>query len=444
MTLPSSLRKKAPMNPQENMQAPAFSSQEMPEMSQMPKSLRKKEKKETIPTEFPFEGENDLEREIERGQAITTSRILERVLGLPGDIAAVLPGAEGRKRPPTSGELKDISENLSRGYTKPKTSFEEKGGEFAGDVATMAIQPLGVSKLGTIGRAIGVPLAGLFAKEGTEKITGSKKAGEYAKLGTMLLTDLWGLRKGVGQGGAKEFGFKNLEKARESVKGGPLADVKSLDHGLIKLDANLKKGVTGPHTSEALRVIDEIKGHIKDGKMDASKFYGIRKDINTLIENMQGFQFGGPSKAIRRESVKNLNKVKDEVIKAGTDWGKKYNPEFYKSWTEGNEALSVYYKSRQIANNIGKAAKIKSLPLRIVLGQEAISSPGTAAALGLTKKAVTGTAKATVPGVYRFFQSPVLRNLYSSVLKEAAKGNIQNTSKLIHKMEQQANKEGLE
>ena len=408
----------------------------------MPSSFKPINKEPKKQEEFPFEGENDLDREIERNTAMLTSRAIERVAGIPGDIASLFPGSEG-KRLPTSSELREKSEKLSLGYTKPKTDAEEKGGEFIGDVASLIAGPLGVSKLGTIGRAIGIPLAGQIAREGTEKLSGSKKAGEYAKMGTMLLTDLWGLRKGIGQGGAKEFGFKSLDNAEKAIPKGAIAKVPALEAGLVNLEHSLKSGVTGPHSDEALRVIKEIKGHIVKGEMEASKFPTIRKDINKIIENSQGFKIGGPSKAIRRSSVKNLDKVKKEIIKAGEDWGKKNSPEFYKGWKEGNEALSVFYKSKQIGDVISKFTKINSLPVRIMLGMEAAHHPLIAIASTGAVKTAGAAIKGNIALAYRFMESPVLRKLYSSVLKEAAKGNAQQASILAQKLDKQAHKEGL-
>ncbi len=64
---------------------------------------------------FPEEGENDLDRDIERNVARGTSRILETVGGLPGDLysfAKGLFGADTDTYLPTSQSLKKFSERI--------------------------------------------------------------------------------------------------------------------------------------------------------------------------------------------------------------------------------------------------------------------------------------------------------------------------------------------
>lgn len=433
MTLPPSLKPKQKMQPQEGQNFPS--------------SLKKK----STPS---FDSDEDLDREIERNQAQFTSRMLERIIGLPGDIASILPGSDegspgnpffGGKgeRPSTSAELRQKSENLSQGFTKPKNNTEEATGDFMGDVASFMIGGVGKNALTTTARAIGIPLAGQLVKEG---ILGDSSEGVkgMAKVGTMLLLDLWGARKGIGGGGAYKFGLNKLESAEKSIPKGAIADVSVFNKKLESLQKSLKSGITGQHTAEAERVIKEIKNHTKGGKMSADKFPQIRKDINTLIDNMKGFQLGGPSASTRRVSVKNLNDVKSALIQAGNRWGRGNSPQFFKEWREGNEALAVYHKSNQISSFVKKHTEIKSPFLKALLGIEAHYNPIAAIGLGLAKGALNkGTQMATsIP--YRFFQSKVLRNLYSSVLKEAAKGNAKSVVALSSKLEEQMKKEGLE
>ena len=78
-----------------------------------------------------------------------------------------------------------------------------------------------------------------------------------------------------------------------------------------------------------------------------------------------------------------------------------------------------------------------------MLGMEAAHHPLIAIASTGAVKTAGAAIKGNIALAYRFMESPVLRKLYSSVLKEAAKGNAQQASILAQKLDKQAHKEGL-
>jgi hypothetical protein len=423
--------------------------QQTQQQTELPKTLRPKEqqKQENI----SFESDEDLDREIERNQAQITSRMLERLFGTFGNAYQMTPEPLKKINPlnflyerlPTEKQLREFSEKASGGYTKPKTTFEEKVGETAADVASYAMGGSGKTLLGTSARILGIPIAGQMAKEGIELAGGGEKAQQYGKIGTMFLLDLWGLRRGIGGGGAKKFGEKSLQEAETAIPKNAKADVTVFEQKLNSLDQDLRSGITGPHTSEALRAIDEIKGHISNGQMDAWRFPQIRRDINKLIENMKGFSIEGPPKAIRRAAVDNLNKVKVSLIQAGNRWGRGNSPEFFNKWREGNEALAVYHRSNDVARFVSKATKIKNPVLKVLMGVHGYHHPGKTLGLQAVKKGVELTTRFPTAMVYRFMNSKVLRDLYTKVLQEASKGNSGAVASGIAKLEKEMDKEKI-
>lgn len=423
--------------------------QQPQQQSNFPSSFVPKQQKEGKPS---FESDENLDREIERNQAVLTSRMLERLFGTPGNIYQSLPEAWKKINPldalhsklPTEEKLRGLSEKYSGGYTKPKNSLEEKSGEVAGDIASFSIGSGGKTLLGHAARTIGIPLAGAFAKEGIAKVGGGKNAQEYGKLGTMLLLDLWGLKHGVMEGGAKKFGQNRLNDAKKAIPEGARAHVPGLEKELNALESSLKEGFTGPHTSDALRAIDELRGKITNGTMDASLFPKLRESVNLLIENMKGFSLGGPPARIKQLAVENLNKVKKTIIEEGSKWGKQHAPEFAKNWAEGNEALAVAAKSKELANYISKHAKIKNPILKHIFGLHAYHNPVGAAALTGVKKTLEVGTHFPIALAYRFFKSKVLRDLYQQVLKEAIKSNASGVASGMEKLEKEIKKEKIE
>lgn len=395
--------------------------------------------------------DEDLEREIERNQAQITSRMVERLFGTFGDVYQMTPDVLKKiqplnvlyKRLPTSQQLREFSEKASGGYTKPKTKFEEKVGETAADVASFAVGGGGKTLLGTTARVLGIPIAGQLAKEGIEMAGGSEKTQQWGKLGTMLLMDLWGLRRGVGGGGARKFGEKSLQEAERAIPKDALADVKVFQKSLDTLDKDLRSGITGAHTSEAIRAIDEIKGHIHNGQMEAWRFPKIRRDINKLIENMKGFSLEGPPRAIKRAAVDNLNKVKSSLIQAGNRWGRGQSPEFFEKWRQGNEALAVFHRSNDIARFVSKATKVRNPVLKVLMGVHGYHHPVSTFGLQAAKKGAELATRFPTAMVYRFMNSKVLRKLYTNVLQEATKGNSGAVASGVAKLEKEMEKEKI-
>lgn len=419
------------------------------QQTSLPSSLKPKDQQQQ---EKPsFESDEDLDREIERNQAMITSRMLERLFGTFGNAYQSSPDAIKKinplnflyKRIPTEKKLREFSEKASGGYTKAKTPFEEKVGETAADIAYYATAGGGKTLLGTSARLLGIPIAGQLAKEGIELAGGSEKTQEYGKLGTMLMLDLWGLKKGIGGGGAKKFGEKSLQEAEKAIPEHAVAEVNVFQKKLKKLKDVFTGGITGPHTNEALRAIDEIEGHIHKGYMEASKFPQMRRDINKLIENMQGFTLEGPPKSIRRAAVENLNEVKKSLIQAGNRWGRGQSPEFFQKWREGNEALAVYHRSNDIARFVSKATKIKNPVLKVLMGVHGYQHPVSAIATQAVKKGVEIATRFPTAMIYRFMNSKVLRKLYTNVLKEAGRGNAGAVESGIAKLEKEMKKEKI-
>lgn len=436
-SLPPSLKKKESTQPTPQGLPPSLK----------PKSLQKKAPIDNKPVET----DEDLERDVERNQAMFTSRILERLGGLPGDVyqsvpkgvKKLIPGDVLFKQLPTSQGLRKFSEEKSLGYTKPKNELEERVGEYVGDVASMSVGGGAKTVFGTTARTLGIPLVGQLAKEGIKLSGGSEKFQEIGKAGTMFLLELWRIRKGTGGGGAKKYGETLLEESEKAIPKNAMADVRVFDKSLDKLEKHFRAGITGPHTNESIRSISEIKAHIKNGQMEASKFPRIRKDINKLIDNLSGFSYEGPPIKTKKAAVGNLKLIKSALIQAGNRWGRKNSPDFFKNWREGNEALSVYHRSRDVGNFIGKNTKITNPVLKAALGVHGYHNPVKSVALHAGKKALELGTGAVVGGVYRIFKSKVLRKLYTNTLKEALRGNTANVASSVSKMEKEMEKEGI-
>jgi len=317
--------------------------------SSIPSFLRPISKQE----EFLFEGENDLDREIERNIAQQTSRIGETLAGAPGDIwsfAKSIFGFEPETNLPTSESLRKKSEELSLGYTKPKNEFEERLGEVQQDIASFMIP--GSGKYNFV-RNIGIPITANLAKEGVKAVGGDKMA-DAAKMGTMVILDLMNLKGG----GAKKYATNLFKESESLIPEGATLKSKNLEKGLSSLQKSLESGGSAPSKEKALKKITEIQSKVQNGQIEVKELIDFRKTINEIRSELGGFEVQLP-KAIKKKAIANLDFVKKEVINGLNEYGKLENPEFLKLNKAANESYAAY----EASDKMGKFIKLKLLML---------------------------------------------------------------------------------
>jgi len=376
--------------------------------------------------EEQYISDEQVERDIERSQAMNTSRILEATFGLPGDLINFAGGLFGFDiGAPGSQKLQEFSEKATGGYTKPQNQLESNIGETMQDIALFALPG---AKHYSIARNIGIPVMANLAKEGLKYSgTGEGKAAA-GKLGTMVLLDLLSHRKGLGT--AKEYASSLFQKADDAIPKGLSIKSTNLENSLNRLEKTLKMGGSQPDTVEALTKINEIRGKISENsKIDLKELVAFRPSINKWVDKFKGFEIGGLTDRLRKSAIHNLNEVKGEIIKAAEEYGAKYNPEYLNLSKSANEAYAAYAQSNKIANFIEKHAtsKLKSTGAKILLGSLIAGGTG---GMGAVLGATAGAAATSIGGGgYKLFKtilrskSPTLRNHYFQIIEGAAKGN---------------------
>lgn len=410
------------------------------EIQQKIESIKPKPSEEK---ELPFEGENDLERDIERQVARGTSRIIETGLGAPGDIEqfarylwSAISGKESENLLPTSKDIQGKLEKYGQGYLSAQNEGEKQSDDFVKEVASFSLPGSGAS----ITRNLGIPIATNLLKEGIKLHGGSDKKAEYSKLGTMFLLDILSNRSGVGMGGAKKYAGNLFNESEKLIPKGVSLNANKLQSGLNKLKSDLQKGGTAPSTSQAITKVDEILGKInKNGKIPVDELVATRKRINEIIESGGGFEFHVKDK-IRQKAINNLNDVKKHVIEGLDDYGK-VNPKFGELNRAANEAYGAYSASNVVTNFLKKnfGDKIQSGTLKTILG---LGGAGGVAAAAKYFPLTSGVAAASLP-IYqgikiaqRVWNSPVLKKYYGDILKHSLKGSVPATANSIKKLDE--------
>ena len=376
-----------------------------------------------------FMGDSELEKAGEKGIAVAGSRIAEGLLGTPGNIQSLLQqfGLLPKETPfklPTSEQLKAFSEDITKGYTSQEGTKRLQ--EFATDIGSMLAGPGGTS----IMRAVGVPLAGELAKEGVKLIKGTEKTQDLAKLGGMVITDFL-----LGRGkGTRAIANEYLNIAENSIPKNSTFGANNLTNSLKNLEKTISTGLITPAKKPALETIRRITDDLIDsqGQIDPRLFPVLRRDINELIDASKGFKIDRAERITQERTLRNLNKVKSEIIKSGEEYGRTGNPTFLENWRKGNEMLFVNSKSKQMADIFSKLKYKHPLTVNLLM----LSRPFLYSAVKGAQKAISPIVRPAL----NLLKSPAIRERYVQIMQQAAMGNANRAQEYVNKLDQEIEK----
>lgn len=342
------------------------------------------------------------------------SRIAETIGGIPGDISSliqsgVFSGLEAigghkaskealdsvkKMRAPTSHELKELSQDVTGGFTKAQGPTEQAIDEFTETVASL----LGPMKFRKV---LGVSLAANAAKQGVKLAGLGEGSQEASKIGTMFLASLYNPR------GAMKYASSQYDKAKQLSKGASI-NAESLNNNVSTLIKDLEKGVSTSEKNSVLRPAKEILEKIgKNGKISVDELTSAKRDINKLMgepDTLKG----------AKKLLKVLGKQIDDAIKPY----EKLNPKFKEVYRPANEIYGAVMQGNKASNFIKNILGTKSV-LGAVVGEVALGHPEyvlpTAAAAG----SAFGGAK-VVDFFTRMAKSPELQKFYSKAALAAA------------------------
>jgi hypothetical protein len=160
-----------------------------------------------------------------------------------------------------------------------------------------------------------------------------------------------------------------------------------------------------------------LKTKASAGLMETEEIVQSYHDINEIMSSKK--LFDDLNSGERRLLKHRMDLVKDELRSEIEKYGKA-NPEFYKTWTQANEAYGAIASSKKVSNWL--ESKIGSLPkhlagsiaIDIFLGHP-LTAVGAFGTYGLIK---TGELIAKIS------KSPKLREHYMKVLFEAGNENL--------------------
>lgn len=373
----------------------------------------------------------------------TISHGLRALEGLGGSIGGLLNLLSGEAYFDESGELAKHevpmlpSASKLREFTKEKTGkkFEPKGEfskqtqEYITDVGASLPLPGGwFAKLL-------IPAGGQSIKYGLQKQGVSEQNSEIAKQGFMLLSSIANI------GNAPQIARNAYSEAINLIPQGTRMSMRPISNGLNRIK-NQPWFRTGRTTSKgpAMDEIKRIEEAIQHGSSDVHDILQIRKDINEARKKLGAFHYEpGMDKASARRYLDEV----DEVVREGLeDFGNGFDPKWYQQYERANQAYGVTQRSIQLqdfinSNAITKGLQSQSAKILFNIGgaQAVMNAPSLIAGAAAVAPAIKG-----IQVMNRMIRSPVLRNHYLDVLKQASLQNAAAMNRALQKFDDESKK----
>jgi hypothetical protein len=337
---------------------------------------------------------------------------------------------------PTSEDVREeVTKPLSKlllgdeEYLEPKTKNEERLGEFTQDLTSFFTPGTGQMKLAT---RIGAPILGKLSEEGLKYLGVDESTAAKAKTGVMLFTTL------AGQSDPGKFASQQIKQAKDMVPD-TFVDVSNLEHSLIKMKDNLRKGLKVTSKNKTVSGIDDLLSQITGGRMNIKSLMEARDNINEWISEAGGWDIPGP---VKKSSVRNLNELKSNIIKTTQDNLNRLSPKAADLYKTGYEAAAVNHQSNVISNFIEKkfGKKFSSTAAKVLFsGAGGYVAPNLAAS-----GAALYPAYKAGQVLYRISKSPTLANYYADVIKYSTQRNASAMIKSLNKLDKELAKQEKE
>jgi hypothetical protein len=364
--------------------------------------------------------------------------------GLLGYALSELVGPEGWERMirgktgntqlfPTSEQLKEASEQLTGGYTKPKTEGEKKFQGLTEDIGSTFTGGRQLTPRNFLVNNLGIPAASNVVQDVVEGLGFGKDKATYSKLGTWLALSL------AGNVNAPQYASQLMNQGRNGIPDSVQINVPRMRQRLQTVSNNPHLLHADPRTALARQEISAIENDLANGQTTVRSLMTSYDGVNAAKRNRGLFELGRNDQAYARRVIDEVrNAVRDEIMDSGASY-----PQALHSWRNGVQAWAVIHQSRAMTNWVdslarGPYAKIITGPAAGLFGITAIGGYKLPLIAGPAALAVPAAYK-TAQTAYRVWENPNLAQYYWNAIGAAQVENapafINNYNKLNKALE---------
>lgn len=422
----------------------------------------------------------------------TGSRAVETIMGLPGDIASFaktiagnvpggaglsgtaiqgLLGKEGLKRAaqgPRQGsaasdtlgsipnfgqqELQNLSEVLTGGYTTPQSEWEQKsdevvktftnlmtGGGVRSGVQAATRLPQWGQAVASVGRKIGMSIAGESAKEGIKLYGGSPTQQELGKMATLFLTGLT-LPRLTGEMNPENY-LGTLYRERDAlIPQGTMVTPTGIEHGLQNyLNNTLRYGGPTPEKTQVGHIVEQFLQRVTGRAVPMDEVIDMYRAVNRNRSAVMSAT--DLDKAGVRMARRYWGEVADIFNQNIEGYLGAMNPEALALHRAANSGWAALNTSNRVSNFV--LNHIKGVPLKT--GVATLFGGGLfypqVAATALGGAALGSSAIGATELAVRFVRNPTLRHYYNQVIESAMRENRPGTVRAMQKLDEMYQKE---
>jgi hypothetical protein len=319
---------------------------------------------------------------------------------------------------PTSEQLKEFSQEVTEGYTKPKTKGEEHLQNYTETIGS-SFSPNRVGNARqVIANNLGIPAASEAVKDTVEGLGfGSDKA-TYSKLGAWTALSL------AANVNASRFASNLMNQGRNGIPN-------NLNFNIARLQNRLNQVANHPHllhadprSQLARQELANIERDLTSGQTSVRSLMTTYDGVNAAKRNRGLFELNRNDQNFARRSIDMVrDAVRDEIMASGANF-----PEALNNWRSGIQAWAVIHQSRAMTNWIDQLARG---PYSKIIGGPAAGLFGVTAYGGLKAPLVALPSAAVIPAgyktmqtAYRVWQDPNLSGYYWNAISNAQRENI--------------------
>jgi hypothetical protein len=333
---------------------------------------------------------------------------------------------------PSSEKLKEASEQLTGGYTKPKTKGEEKVQGIVEDVGS-TITGRGIRNPNL--RDIAINNFTIPAVANVGKIV-AEDAGFSENTGNTIKTAIWfplALWSGVNGG---RYASNLMNQARNGYNRNVQVDVNRYQNNLNRAANQMLHN--DPGSALAQQQIAGIRQDLANGQTSILDLFTRYDAINRAKRDRGLFALNPTDRAA---AIRNINEVRD-LVRAEIEQIGQANPQALRNWQNGVLAWSTIHRSRALGNWVESLVKG---PHAKILSGPALALFGVGSAAATKAPLIAGPSAYGAPAVYKTAQigyrmiiDPTLRRYYynaiSAALNENAPAFVSNYVKLNERL----------
>jgi hypothetical protein len=333
---------------------------------------------------------------------------------------------------PTSEQLKEVSKNITGGYTKPKTKGEEKFYNIVEDVGS-TLRRGNVNPRQILQNNIGIPITANVAKEIVESTGFGEDKANIAK--GLVWTGL----TLAGNINAPQYASNLMNEGRNGIPNSVHVSVPRFQNDLNNLLNSPRMLLADPRSAMARQQIAHIQQDMANGQTSVIAMMNSYDGLNAAKRSRGMFELGRNDRNFARGQIDEVrNLLRDEIVASSGQY-----PQAINSWQNGVRAWASIHRSNGISNWVrdlaqGPYAKILAGPASALFG---LSSYGLSKLPLVTKTGIIA-GPAVYKGIqiaFRVINNPELARYYFDALGNAITENspafINNYLKLNKKLE---------